>query len=69
MRRNRGDEPLPAVLTGWPGWTAFAALAGGWAVGIAATLLVAVGFAGTSPAAGRLALALLCAAGSAGVLA
>ena len=66
---RRSSEPLPAVLSGWPGWAAFAALGGTWAAGLVATLLAAVAFTGAGAAAGRLAVALLSAAGTVAVLA
>ena len=69
MPAARRPDPLPAVLSGWPGWAAFAALGGMWGAGVVAALLAAVGFAGAAPAAARLAAALLSAAGTAAVLA
>ena len=65
MRTRR----LPAALAGWPGWAAPAALAGAWTVGVIAAVLVAAAFGGANPAAARLALALLSAAGTIALLA
>jgi hypothetical protein len=56
------------VLRGWPGWAAFAALAGMWGAGLLAALIAAVGFAGAGAAAARLSAALLSAAGTVAVL-
>jgi hypothetical protein len=77
MRRGRatsrvapgGRAALPAVMTGWPGWAAFAAVGGSWAAGVLATVLAAVAFTGTGAAVGKLAVALLSAAGTVAVLA
>jgi hypothetical protein len=70
MRRvSERPGSLPAVMTGWPGWAGFAALGGTWAAGVVATLLAAVAFGGAGAAAGRLAVALLSAAGTVAVLA
>jgi hypothetical protein len=66
---SSGRAALPAVMTGWPGWTAFAALGGSWAAGVLATVLAAVAFSGAGAAAGRLAVALLSGAGTVAVLA
>jgi membrane protease YdiL (CAAX protease family) len=50
---------LPPVLSGWPAWVAPAALAGAWAAGVFASILVAIAFGGAHPAAARLALAIV----------
>ncbi|HTE62029.1 MAG TPA: CPBP family intramembrane glutamic endopeptidase [Solirubrobacteraceae bacterium] len=68
-RRPRPSEPLPAALSGWPGWAAFAALGGTWIAGLLATVLAAVAFTGAGAAAGRLAVVLLSAAGTVAALA
>ena len=66
--RSRSDEALPAVMRGWPGWAAFAAIGASWAAGLLGTLLAAVAFAGAGAAAGKLAVALLSAAGTVAAL-
>jgi hypothetical protein len=66
--RRRTDAPLPAMLTGWPGWAAFAALAGMWLGGTLGALLSAIAFLGTGAVAAKLAATLVAAAVSAGVL-
>ncbi len=60
--------PLPAVLTTWPAWAAPAALAGMWASGLLAAVLVVVALPGVDPAAAKLASALLAGAGAVAVL-
>ena len=65
----RSRDELPGVLAGWPAWAAPAALAGAWALGVLAAVLVAIGFGGADAAVAKLALALLSAAGTVALLA
>ena len=66
---SRSRDELPGVLAGWPAWAAPAALAGAWALGLLAALLVAIGFGGADAAVAKLALALLSGAGTVALLA
>ncbi len=66
--KRRSDAPLPAMLSGWPGWAGFAALAGMWLGGILAALLTGIAFLGTGPLAAKLAGTLIAATVTAGVL-
>jgi hypothetical protein len=56
------------MLTGWPGWAAFAALAGTWLGGALGALLSAIAFLGAGAVAAKLCAALVAAAVSGGVL-
>jgi membrane protease YdiL (CAAX protease family) len=69
VRPPRRRRELPSVLAGRPAWVAPAALLGAWTIGLVASVVVAIALEGASPAAAKLALALLSGAGTVALLA